>query len=123
MIRRTTAVAWGMLVPAGLALGQGATLTGIGSLPSAMHSEAFAVSADGTTVVGACFGGADRAFRWRAGAGMEDLGLSPGSTGAAAFGVSADGSVVVGDLWGAGQRAFRWTGAGGMVELGFMPGS
>jgi probable HAF family extracellular repeat protein len=91
------------------------------------RSEATAVSADGSVVVGAAYNAAGqwRAFRWTAAGGMQDLGTLPGGGGSEATGVSADGSVVVGSAYNAaGQwRAFRWTAAGGMQDLGTLGGS
>jgi probable HAF family extracellular repeat protein len=80
-------------------------------------SWAYAVSADGSVVVGWVRNAADntRAFRWwRAAGGMVNLGTLPGGYDSWAYGVSADGSVVVGMASG---RAFRWTAAGGMEDL------
>jgi probable HAF family extracellular repeat protein len=84
------------------------------------YSEANAVSADGSVVVGAAYNAAGqwRAFRWTAARGMRDLGTL-GGDGSEALGVSADGSVVVGWAENAEgyQRAFRWTAARGMEDL------
>jgi probable HAF family extracellular repeat protein len=87
-------------------------------------SVAYAVSADGSVVVGwdwidVLGYGYARAFRWTAAGGMQDLGTLPGMGWSGALGVSADGSVVVGWAENAeGQdRAFRWTAAGGMEDL------
>jgi uncharacterized membrane protein len=77
-------------------------------------SEAYAVSADGTTVVGrasAPEGGV--AFRWTAAGGMQSLGQVSGFT-TTGYGVSADGSVVVGATNGTSTPPFRWTSATGM---------
>jgi probable HAF family extracellular repeat protein len=89
-------------------------------------SEAYAVSADGSVVVGysnSQYG--DEAFRWTVGGGI--TGLGDFSTGgldtfeSRAYGVSADGSVVVGyGNYGAfAPTAFRWTG-GVMSQLGLI---
>jgi len=83
----------------------------------------YAVSADGSVVVGF---GLDRgyyfAFRWQNGV-MQDLGTLPGYNESWAIGVSADGAVVVG--WAANAagryRAFRWQN-GVMQDLGTLPG-
>ena len=81
-----------------------------------IDSEANAVSADGTVVVGWAEGGG--AFRWTAQAGLVPLGTL-GQNVDYAFGISADGQVIVG--WGqtaSGRESFRWTQQGGMVSIG-----
>ena len=91
------------------------TLTG-GSFPSA----AYAVSADGTVVVGASHAPwGIEAFAWTEAGGMQGLGDLPGeqfySSGNA---VSADGTIVVGNSTGAeGGRAFIWDSTHGMRSL------
>ena len=83
----------------------------------------WAISADGTTIVGeGASGSGTQAFRWTAGGGMAGLGdLAGGASGSVAYGVSADGSVVVGAgrsaASGPGREAFRWTSGGGMAGL------
>ena len=86
--------------------------------PSDGDSLAYAVSADGSVVVGegsSSFG--REAFVWRAPTGMVGLGdLTDGSFFSQALGVSADGNTVVGRGTSAsGGEAFRWTASGGMV--------
>ena len=88
-----------------------ATFQGLGDLPGgASRSDAMALSADGSTVVGVSHvnGFNDSAFRWTRQGGMEDLGAWR------AGGVSGDGLVVGG---GDFQRAYRWTRATGAVEI------
>jgi probable HAF family extracellular repeat protein len=78
-------------------------------------SLAWAVSANGSTVVGnSGVGAAQQAFRWTQSGGMVGMGYLPGQNRSSAWGVSADGSVVVGN---SGTQAFRWTQGGGMVGL------
>lgn len=95
-------------------------------LGSVMHptnygmSEAFAVSADGSVVVGTTeteVSGQFDAFRWDSATGIRALGLYQGQ----ANGVSADGSVIVGHN-GSPPRAFRWTAEDGVTDLGMLPG-
>lgn len=101
------------------------TFFGLGDLPGGFHrSEAFAVSGDGTTVVGKSSSAASgnleyEAFRWRAGEGIVGLGvLDPGQPTSLAAAVSQDGQVVVGAVKTPQHMLpFRWTQAGGMVVL------
>ena len=97
--------------------------------------EAYAVSSDGSVVVGAGYPSAgNKAFRWTQAGGVVSLGALPGHSFSLATAVSADGKVVVGissatgigsaGYAGAGpsfdnisSRAFRWTQATGMVDL------
>ena len=88
-------------------------------------SEAFAISADTSTVVGQS-AAADgyQAFRWTAGEGLQPLleRFEPDRQ-SVAHDVSADGSVVVGGMWlGRDTEAFRWTSETGPVPLGDLPG-
>ena len=89
---------------------------------------AYAVSADGSVVVGS-YGatsapGQGRAYRWTAADGAVRLvpetdPFQPES----ATDVSADGSVIVGyGRSSAGVEAYRWTAAGGVERLGRLPG-
>ena len=84
---------------------------------------AFAISADGSTVVGSVGEYPNlQAARWTGERGTFVLGLLPGATGCSANGVSADGSVVVGSCQGPfGYQAFRWTAPDGIADLGPMP--
>lgn len=91
------------------------TLTWLGTLGNFGFSDAYAVSADGSVVVG---WSNERAFRWTASEGMRSLGTLRGGS-SVALGVSADGSVVVG--WSDG-RAYRWTPSAGMQSLGTLAG-
>lgn len=106
-----------------------ASLTPLGDLPGGdFYSAAWAVSDDGSTVVGnssSASGPFESAFRWTAASGMVGLGDLPGgSFEGAARGVSGDGSIVVGYSYSSlGTReAFRWTSSDGMVGLGDLPG-
>lgn len=98
------------------------TMCYLGAIDPGRDSEALAVSADGSVVVGysgTSSGG--RAFRWTSASGMENLGLLPNGRSSSATDVSGDGSVVVG--WGTsgGLRAWRWTAQDGMTT--FLPGT
>jgi probable HAF family extracellular repeat protein len=95
-----------------------------GALPGTAQMVAYAISADGSAVVGQGYGvGAQRAFRWTPSGGTQDLGTLPGDIHAAAVAVSADGFAVVG--WSATSaglsHAFLWTPVGGLQNLGTLP--
>lgn len=104
----------------------GPVFLGLGDLPGGQTtSSAYAVSADGTVVVGQSGGPlGGRAFRWTLDTGMVSLGDLPGGiSGSLAWDVSGDGSVVVGlGSSEAGFEAFRWTQVTGIVGLGDLPG-
>jgi uncharacterized membrane protein len=100
--------------------GKAATIQGIGILPGGTLSEAFAVSADGSTVVGRSSVGGFRGVKWTQSDGLVDLNDNGGSVfNNTAYAVSADGSVIVG-FGIASMRGFgyRWTAAAGSVGLG-----
>jgi len=100
------------------------------------HNAAYAVSGDGSTVVGQGTGGAGavqfEAARWTADGQVAGLGFLPVFSGiptSFAWGVSADGAVVVGESSSGGelgaelrQQAFCWTPDESMVGLGYLPG-
>jgi|GEM_PF-2387488 len=97
----------------------------LGFVPGDSTSSAYAISADGSTIVG--FSGTDynQAMRYTSGGGMVSLGHLPGGTDSAAFGVSRDGSVVVGysNTSATDYVAFRWDAATNqMVSLGDFAG-
>lgn len=100
------------------------SLTWLGVFPGGETSEAWGVSADGETVVGAArVGNQTRAFRWTASTGLMDLGSFGGNLHVAQ-GVSADGSVVVGySRDAAGNfRPFLWAN-GTLTALPMLSGA
>lgn len=103
-------------------------LVGLGAMSDSPYgSDARAVSADGSVIVGTATpaDGFPRAIRWTSATGLIDLGLPVGSAQAEANGVSADGSVVAGTTYNnnTGSRAiFRWTAADGLTSLGTIAG-
>jgi probable HAF family extracellular repeat protein len=131
MLLTVTALAAASTVPA---LGQ--SFTGLGDLDGGMiYSEAWGVSADGSTVVGASitnghilFGATYGAFRWTAGGGLEDIyNLGGIGTTCRAYAVNRDGSVIVGMadygvLTPTQIVAFVWTPGDGALEIGDLPG-
>jgi len=112
-------------------LAVGATFTPLGDLPGGdFYSQAFAVSADGTTVVGWSRGSdpgipfqvSHEAFRWTQADGMVGLGdVDSAFVYSRGVAVSADGQIIVGSAsLGAGDRdivAFRWTPTTGIASL------
>lgn len=85
-------------------------------------SHPFAISGDGTTVVGRADRTRSFAFRWTESGGFAELPSLPGATYAEAHGVSFSGSVVCGTVGtSSGPRAFRWTAETGMQNLGVPP--
>jgi probable HAF family extracellular repeat protein len=94
----------------------------LGRLTGHARSDANAVSADGSTVVGQSSVGSTpwEAFRWTQAGGMQGLGnLNSGTFGGSeALGVSGDGSLVVGTAPSdTGSTAFIWDEAHGMRAL------
>lgn len=86
----------------------------------------FAISGDGSTVVGYRAGVnalSDSAVRWSSATGIQALGDLPGRENRGhALGVSANGNTVVGWSVGeSGEEAFRWTPDGGMSALDGLP--
>lgn len=102
-------------------------IQGLGHLPGgSSYSSAYAVSGDGSTIVGrSSSANGYEAFRWTAAGGMIGLGIASGSTSSVGTSVSSDGAVIVGynsNDGGSVQQAFRWTASGGMTTLGSYPG-
>jgi len=95
--------------------------TGIGSLPGDISSQASAVSADGSVVVGISksVSGKAQAIRWSTSEGMTGLGFMARGTSSNARAVSADGAVIVGDggAQDTGSAVFRWQASTGLVQL------
>lgn len=92
---------------------------GIGTLRPGAISRPYAMSPDGSMIIGTAttWDGPvywDEAFVWTQGGGMEGLGTLPGQTSSAATGVSADG-IIVGR---SGTDAFIYTDATGMRLFG-----
>ena len=89
-------------------------------------SSAYAVSANGSVIVGigSNSAGLTEAFRWTSSGGMVGLGdLPDGIFTSYGNDVSADGSVVVGrGTSTSGAEAFHWTNGDGMVGLGDLSG-
>ncbi len=112
------------------------SFTPLGDLPGGQaFSDAWGVSADGSTVVGSSiisgnvlFGGTYAAFRWHASTGMVDI-YSLGGIGTIcrSYGVNADGKTVVGMadygvLSPTQIVAFLWRDEIGTIEIGDLPG-
>lgn len=99
-------------------------MTELGTLAGASSSQANAVSADGTKIVGQTGGTLNEAFIWDATNGMQGLGdLAGGTVNSQALDISADGSTVVGrGLSGNGLEAFVWDATNGMQGIGDLAG-
>jgi probable HAF family extracellular repeat protein len=117
--------AWAVLAALSAVLASTATadpsFQGLGDLPGGdFHSAAYAVTADGSTVVGRAYAGSgQQPFRWTQQDGMVGLPAIPGGS---AQDVSADGSVVVGyQVSGPWSQSVRWNQAGEMAGLGDLP--
>ena len=84
------------------------------------ESQAVAVSADGSTILGyGGFGFDRRPLRWTAATGPQVLGDIPGGDCAGvAYAVTADGSVIVGYSDYAASPASRWTAGGDAAPPG-----
>ena len=123
---RSAAVLFALICNATTVVNAAPTITNLGNIPDGDQTFGFALSGNGTTVVGQAENSVtlvSRAFRWTAGTGAQDI--SPGDNKtmqASAIGVNSDGSVVVGAYSGSLNQAFRWTAATGAVDLGFLPG-
>jgi probable HAF family extracellular repeat protein len=95
---------------------QYASFSGLGWLSNTSYSNANAISADGSVVVGNSGDtNGSKPFRWTKETGI--VGLGSNNQYGSATGVSADGSVVVG-TGASPQGAFRWTKETDMVSLG-----
>ena len=106
-------------------------MVGLGAIPGGffgdVSSEASAISADGSKIVGASSSEEfiSEPCRWNEDGSLERLGVLPGASlaGGRAWGVNADGTVVVGNSSSSsGTHAFRWTPLSGMEDLGALPG-
>jgi probable HAF family extracellular repeat protein len=124
VVRRLARLGSGLALAAGLFLALAWSahaepmFMGLGDLPGGtFDSSSWAVSADGSTVVGESVSASGyEAFRWTSAGGM--LGLGANVTEIAA-GVSADGSTVVGGgSTPYSYSAFRWTSGGGLEYFG-----
>ena len=97
-------------------------MVSLGVLPGFTHSEAVAISENGSiagvaTGVGA-FPNRSRAVLWQPGGlAIQDLGALPGGTDSRARDVNNRGEVVGRSTSATGSRAFIWTAASGMRDL------
>ncbi len=96
-------------------------MVGLGYLPGHTFSDARAISADGSVIVGRSSpSSGGEAFRWTEAAGMISLGAgTAGFLSSYAYGVSGDGSKVVG--YGS-AKAYLWSESSGFVSLGDLDG-
>jgi probable HAF family extracellular repeat protein len=102
------------------------TFQDLGTLkPDAQEAEAYAVSDDGSKIVGWARGlsGFQRPFVWTAATGMQELSNVPGSD-AKATDISGDGTTIVGSFYVDAEgswQAFQWKD-GVVTDLGFLIG-
>ena len=100
----------------------GTSFQGLGQMPgtTSAGTQAFGISGDGTTIVGAGWvsSTAQEAFRWTVAGGYQRLG-DLGGGNSIADAASFDGSVVVGSSPppGATSGSFRWTATQGMMAV------
>jgi len=95
----------------------------IGALPGNTTAQPYAISLDGSTIVGFSTNGdsGDRGFVWTQASGIRSIGVLAGGSGSFATAVSADGAIVFGN---SNATPVRWTHAEGLVPLSFdLPGS
>lgn len=99
----------------------GASFTTIDLLPGGTSLLAYAVSDDGTVVVGTGgSSGGQRGFRWTRDTGATIIEPLIGADDSSAFDISGDGSVVIGDTLvdqPLGFRPYIWTSEGGYQTL------
>jgi uncharacterized membrane protein len=90
----------------------------VNGMQELVPGRAFAITPDGSTVVGGTIGGSEGplAFVWDAINGMQTLSREGVDVGPIAFAVSADGSTVVG-----GDPAFIWNPVSGDVQIPLDP--
>jgi probable HAF family extracellular repeat protein len=111
-----------------------AQFQGLGFLAGEPYSEAYAISGDGSTVVGTSFdeNGDTRSFRWTAATGMVALPpINPEWTSGDAYAVSYDGSVIVGQDYpldedvidGGTRQGYRWTAGATVFDPGTTVGT
>lgn len=99
--------------------GQRATFQGLGLLfdEPGTSTQAFGISADGSTVVGAASSEISlEAFRWTKTGGLQGLGFPGGKEQSEAIAANEDGSVIAGTgkgFAGTGPQAARWIENGG----------
>jgi probable HAF family extracellular repeat protein len=129
-LRRTLCLACSaLLILLAVERADAASFAGLGFLSGdSTESDAYGISADGTTVAGKNFdpiAGTTEAFRWTSGGGMVGLGYIPGGgIFSEAHAVSSNGSVVSGFSFnGAAIEGFTWTAPGPMVGLGHLTGT
>ncbi|HRW55972.1 MAG TPA: PEP-CTERM sorting domain-containing protein, partial [Phycisphaerae bacterium] len=100
-----------------------ARFVGLGQVAGTNGTEAYGLSADGSTVVGSFLSGVQRApAKWTAADGWTALGPLPGQSGGVALSASADGSAIVGSANIATQvAAVRWSTNAVAEDLGVLP--
>lgn len=112
---------FGLLCPVWSAFGQASFTPIVGTLGGSPSTNALAISADGSTVVGSAHSGNGvEPYYWTRQTGMVALNWSATSytSSVRAFGVSADGGVIVGSgRVGSEHVAYRWSASTGMTQI------
>jgi uncharacterized membrane protein len=128
-MRTTRILPLAMLAVAGASAWAQPAFTPLGLPPFASDAVAYAVSDDGSVVLGVIDAlNPDQAYGgwvWRRGAGFRYLPAPVGDTDAGAFAVSGDGSRIVGvinDYYNGTSFAASWTPSGPLTVLGDLPG-
>ncbi|MFM9995599.1 MAG: PEP-CTERM sorting domain-containing protein [Phycisphaerales bacterium] len=107
--REVIIMACGTALAANAALAQPAQFIPLGFLPGNSWTQATAISADGTVVVGRALGSPTRGFRWTSTTGIQALATPAGFADAEPYAVSADGAVIAGDCINFSGSACMWT--------------
>jgi probable HAF family extracellular repeat protein len=114
-------IIFAVLILSGTSYSTTMSFEGLGVLPGgSVISQAWGISADGTTVVGrSTSANGTEAFRWTPSGGLQGLGDLTGNVfSSTAYTVNADASVIAGTGFTLDEEAFIWTATNGMQGLG-----
>lgn len=102
---------------------QPAQFVPLGFLPGNSWTQATAISADGSVVVGRALGSPTRGFRWTSATGIQALSTPAGFDDAEPNAVSGDGAVIAGDCIAFSASACVWPTATAPQTLSGLPGA